>query len=277
MEYNRESNINNLPNQRVSSKQKMTKSWQEKSMKFFIEQNTYSHREKRKSIEEMDVNWSIINSNPNEDELSDSFDPLGLRNETEFKDSPIKLQFYNIVNNPLNTLLGEELKRRNDIKAIVINQTAVNQKDKLFKEKMYEYLNNLAASHEAIEDKSIITDELSAIDKWRKHDLQTAHEVMVNQIINMVNHDTRINIKEKFNNAFKDLIYNGETIMRVGSIGKEPMVYNVDGRYFTVLGLGKSNHIEDGNAWIEEDYMNPHKIVEESKRKLLMSVPIDSK
>ena len=153
-----------FPKQNTSSNAKKSTKWKEDSVKYLIDNSYYSPGKKRKDTEELNFNWKIINSHIYGEELSEAFDPLGLREEDQFQASPVNLQFYNIVNNPLNTLAGEQLKRRKDIRAIVVNPTAVNQKDKMFKEKLYGFLGDLS-KQEGEPDPQLIKEELEAIEK----------------------------------------------------------------------------------------------------------------
>lgn len=258
-----------MPNQMASTKVKQTKDWQEKSLDWLIS-NIYTQKNtKRKSADEMRSNIDLINSALNVEDVRHAFDPLSLDEEENSTNLPLKNEFYNIINPPLKTLFGEELKRRSDIRAVVVNQYALNKKDEEFNERLFSFLQQ-QAELEAIDEEDF-QKKLQELDRFSKYDLQSAHEKMANEIIQVLSNNRQINIKRKFNDAFKSLNTIGEGIVRVGRKGKEPWLYPVDSTNFTVLGLGSSNYIHDGWAWIETEYMNPSKIVEEFNRSLSKS------
>lgn len=255
-----------MPDQMASSKVKQTKDWQEKSVDWLVS-NIYTQKNtKRKSVDEMKENINLINSALNVEDVRHAFDPLSIENDENNINIPLKNEFYNIINPPLKTLFGEEFKRRSDIRAVVVNQFAINKKDEEFNERLFTFLQEQVKADSVNEED--FQKKLQELDRFSKYDLQSAHEKMANEIIQVLSNNRPLNIKRKFNDAFKSLNTIGESIVRVGKKGKEPWLYSVDSTNFTVLGLGTSNYIHDGWAWIETEYMNPSKIIEEFNRSL---------
>ena len=232
MEYSKDNKILDLPNQKVSSKKKQSPKWQRDCVDYFTSNITnQASSGTRKSVSEMDANIRLIGGVPNAEDLRASFDPLGMTGvEENFENGPLKSQFYNIINNPLKTLYGEELKRRSDIRAIVVNQFAINAKDEEFEGKVMEFFQNeaqeLAANEEDLQSR------LQELDRFSKYDLQSAHEKMANEIIQVLSNNRDLNIKRLFNDGFKSLNTIGEEVYRVGGIGNEPWVFKVDSRNF---------------------------------------------
>ena len=265
-----ESRVSQLPNQQVSSKIKQTKTWQRACVDYFTG-NTYIQKDNvRKTRSEMLANIRLVNSDLNIADFRSSFDPLGMSDNLEDSENlPLKSKFYNIINNPLRTLWGEELKRRSDIRAIAVNQNAINEKDKIFQERLFEYLMQEAQKESTNEEE--LQEKLQELDRFAKYDLQSAHEKMANEIIQALSVNRDLNIKRKFNIGFKYLTTIAESIYRVGSIGNEPWLFNVDSTSFYVYGLGNSMWIQDGYAWYEEEYLHPNRVVEEFNRYLTNS------
>lgn len=255
-----------LPNQRVSRSIKNTKKWQEDSIDFFIN-NRKNYYGNRKTKAEIDANWDFYNNYLSPEELHHTLDPLGVEDKLYKEDIQNVFKFYNILDQPFDTLFGEELKRYSEVKAYAINPHIINSKDYEFKEKVSKFLGELAEQPGQI-NQELLQEKLKEFDKFRKNDLQSAHEKMANNIIQTLINDIRLDCKMTFNRGFKELQINSEEIYRVGHAGKDLTLDKVHGANFYVLGMGSSNHIEDGYAWIEIDYMNSHKIIDEFAEEL---------
>lgn len=268
-DYNSESKAIGLPEQMVSTKTKQGKAFQKDTTDYFVSNLYSTGNDIRKSTGDMQSNIRIYNSCPEPSDLSDSFDPLGFNSDEDSENLPIKGTFYNVMNNPLKTLFGEELKRRSDIRAAVTNQFAINKKDKEFQKRLMSYLMSQVQA-EAVDEEDF-NKKIQELDRFGKYDLQSAHEKMANQIIQILANNRELNLKRKFNRGFEKLNVIAEEVFRVGSIGDEPWVFDVNSENFKVLGLGDSTWIQDGWAWIEYDYLHPNKIVEEFGRILSSS------
>jgi len=255
-----------LPNQRVARSTKNTKKWQEDSIDFFINnrKNSYGNRKTKKEI---DKNWDFYNNYLSPEDLQRTLDPLGVEDKLYKDQTENNFKFYSILDQPFDTLFGEELKRYSEVKAYAINPEIINAKDYEFKEKVSKFLEEVATQPGEI-NKELVQEKLKEFDKFRKNDLQSAHEKMANSIIQTLINDTTLNCKFKFNSGFKNLEIVSEEVFKVGHIGKELSLDRVRSNNFYVLGLGDSNFIEDGYAWIEIDFANPHKLIEEFAEEL---------
>ncbi|MCK9429251.1 MAG: hypothetical protein M0R17_04555 [Candidatus Omnitrophica bacterium] len=255
-----------LPNQRVSRSVKNGEKWQHDSVDFFIN-NRKNYYGNRKTKAEIDSNWDFYNNYLSPEELHHTLDPLGVEDKLYNEDIQNVFKFYNILDQPFDTLFGEELKRQVEIKAFAINPHIINSKDFEFKEKVSKFLTELAEQPGNI-NQELLQEKLKEFDKFRKNDLQSAHEKMANNIIQTLINDLSLNCKMVFNKGFKELEINSECIYRIGHAGKDLTLDKVQGANFYVLGMGSSNNIEDGYAWIEIDYMNSHKIIDEFAEEL---------
>lgn len=254
-----------LPNQRVSRKIKNTKKWQEDTINYYIN-NRHNNQVNRKSKKEIINNWDFYNNYLSSEELKKHLDPLNVENSL-LEDESSKFSFYNILDQPFDTLFGEELKRTHEVKAYAINQDIINEKDKEFKSRVSQYFTELVQSEQNI-DKEALQKKLAEYDEFKRYDLQSAHEIMINNILNVLRNDNKLNLKGVFNKGFKDLQINAESIYKVGNVGKELSFTNVQSSNFYVYGMGKSNYIHDGVAWVEEVVMSPNKIIEEFAEEL---------
>lgn len=255
-----------LPDPFISTSKKIKdKKWQKETVEYYIQRSYNNCNTRRKSFNEMRHNRNVINSVMNYNILKEGLDPLGVIEDSENVDFPY--QFYNIIEQPILTLLGEELRRPYDVKAFAINPEAINEKDKIFFTQLRQYIEGLGQRQDLPED--ILREDLERMERWKKEDLQSAHEKMVNQILQAFLHDPNINFKDKSNKAFQDQQIIAEAVMRVGREGKDPQLYNVDSENFFVYGLGDSCHIEDGSAWIEWCWYSKERILQEFSEELV--------
>lgn len=255
-----------LPNQRVSRNKKNTKTWQQDSIDYFINnrRNAYGNR---KSSSEIRESWDFYNNYIRPGSLKETLDPLGVEKELSIDNEDLVFKFYNILDQPFDTLFGEELKRYSEVKAYAINPSIINEKDREFQNMVKNFLMEAVNSSKPV-DEEAVQEKLKEFDKFRKNDLQSAHEKMANQIIQFLRHNSDLNTKMTFNSGFKNLEIVNEEVFRIGHKGKELTLDKVDSENFWVLGLGYSPYIADGYAWIEEDRMIPNKIIEEFAEEL---------
>ena len=253
-----------LPNQRVSRTTKQTTKWQKDTIDFFIS-SIFKYDSKRKSPKEVLENWDFYNSELSSEEMQKHLDPLNVE-EGLMKDENVTFGFYDVLHQPFDTLIGEELKRVSEIKAYAINPLVINEKDKIFTDKVSKYFQELVQQTSINEEE--VQKKLSELDNFKKKDLQSSHEIMVNQILNIFKNSQYINAKYKFNKVFKNLEIVGDWISRIYHVGAEPNFEIVNSDKFFVLGMGTSNFIQDGYAWIEIDYLNPNKLIEEFAEEL---------
>jgi len=253
-----------LPNQKCSLATKMTKKWQEDTVYYYV-YNASKHRGKRKTPREIIENWNFYNAYLSEKDIKASLDPLGVDDNNISEEEQQAFQFYDILHQPFDTLIGEELKRDFEVRAFAVNPDVVNEKDKEFREIIKQKFGELAelAKQGQKVDEEALKQELATLDKLLKNDVQTAHEKMANGIIKALSMDTKLAAKFKFNNAFKNLEIIGESIYRTGHRGKEIYFSVVDSSNFYVFNLVGSNWIQDAQAWLEFEYMNPYNIIEE--------------
>lgn len=253
-----------FPDQRISSKAKRRKDWKHSCVDF-LTQHIFSDsvidRRKPRSVKQK--YYDILHGELDADEIRRTFDPMGITYAED--EMPEHVIGYNPLKKGFRTLFNEFKKRTSHAQAIAINPEVINQKDIEFMEKVASTLEKF--QQQAQEQGSIDTvtfrETLEELDYWSKHDLQSAHEVMSNQIINYFVKNPRKRYRHTTGKGFMDLSVVGEVIYKVYGIGEEPHIAKVNTNNFIVLGMGSSDFIEDGWAWIEWDYVPVHKINEE--------------
>ena len=259
-----------FPKQNTSSAKKRQKSWKLENVQFLRHHAFEPLGEgRRKPRKERDYLWGEFDGILSKEDIQAVFNPFGKEIQSD-EDLPSIAVSYNVVKAPLINIFGEEYRRKTDIRATALNSEIINQKDVEFKTRLTEYLSELQSQvmqGKPLDEKAV-QERLAKFDYYLKYDLQSAHEVMANQLIQYFYHDPEIRLRDIFNKGFQKKAVIAESIYRVGAMDGQPRLFSVNSDQFTVLGLGESDLIEDGYAWIEYGYSPLSKIVEEFSKYL---------
>ena len=263
-DYKGKAFANEFPDQALRSSRK-GKKWREDCVGYLSEKVfDYEAHSRRKSRKQMRHYWDVLDGKMNAEDMADTFDPLGV-NRDNMDSMPAGVISYNPLKKGFRTLFNEEYKRKNTAKAVAINADVINEKDLIFQNRAVTYMAGLQQQWQEQElDEGVIQKGLQEIAYWRKHDLQSAHETMANQLLDYFKKTPSKQLAQTKNKGFQNLTVLGEQVFRVGSVGNEPNLYLVDSENFLVLGLGSSDKVEDGWGWVEWDYKPLHKIIEEN-------------
>lgn len=195
-------------------------------------------------------NYQLYNNILNQADFENECNPLGLT-IGEFKDA---IKPYNKTYNKIQVLLGEELKRNLNYRAVLINGEGIRQKEikrtelmrnyveaTIQKEKerltkVFEQKNGPAPqatedspeAQRAMEDyNNRLNDSINKvmdpkeIEKYMSTEYQEAREILVQKILNYITR--KQDIKEKKNDAFKHGLISGEEGVWVGIENNEPV------------------------------------------------------
>ena len=267
MEKQNNDRIKYLPNQKVSYKIKQSPKWQRDCVDYFTSASG-SDWHKRKPRDEMKQLYDFYNSYVDDREIKRHLDPLNVDRESGLTDGERDMfSFYDILEQPFNTLYGEFIKREFEVRAYAVNPDVVNEKDRQFRQEAYQVFAQFAQQESVDEQKLKV--KLEELDTLLKNDLQTAHEVLANSILKSLQSDTSFKAKYTFLRGFENLQIVGETLFKVENIGSDLVLRHVDSSNFTVLGLtDESNWVEDGIAWVERRYLTPYQIIKEFGQEL---------
>ena len=171
---------------------------------------------------------------------------------------PEKIQHFPIMNSKLEVLIGEELKRPFEWRAVVTNMNAVSEIEMAKKEEL------LQALRQSIEDTSLSEEDyasrLDQLDEEFNYNYQDFREVRANEY---VNHFTKeLNLPLVFNEGFKDALAVGEEIYQCDIVGGEPFMERINPQIIRTFHSGRSNKIEDADIILIEDYWSPGRIID---------------
>jgi hypothetical protein len=244
-----------MPEQFVSFKTKKTKAFKDGMAKYAKSLvDNPSPYSRRRSKEDRELLWRFVHGELSAEDIRQIYDPMNTGNSQAIPDSAVG---YNVIKPLLVSLFGEELRRRTDVKAIAINDDVINEKDNMFMKEFVDYMMSLqesVANGEQLDQESV-KKRLAEFDYYRKYDLQSAHEKMANEFISYLYKDTDISLKEVFNRCWQEAVVTGEDIAKVTAYGKEIRIRKVNSERFIVEGMGTSDRVEDGNLWLEWEYL----------------------
>ena len=166
---------------------------------------------------------------------------------------PDEIQHYPIAVPYINVLIGEELDRRFEWKAIITNPTTISQiekdKNKRLLTKIAELVQNTNISEEEAEEQ--LKNEI----KYLNFEYQDVKEKQANLLLK--HFIKELDLKLKFNQGFKNVTLVSEEAYIGDVINGRPTIEVLDPRKVFVLRSGESNKFEDADIIAIFDYISP--------------------
>lgn len=208
----------------------------------------------RKAVWEKAINYDLVNGKLHMEDVALILNPADI--DADY--IPEKIQHYPIMNSKLQVLIGEELKRPFDWRAIVTNPNAISEIERAKKE---ELLNKL---RELIEDTSLSEEDyeerLEELDEYYTYNYQDFRETRANKYLRHFQKEQ--NFPLIFNDGFWDGLIVGEEVYQCDIIGGEPVLKKLNPKKVRVYRSGHSNKIEDADIIIIEDFWSPGAIID---------------
>jgi hypothetical protein len=210
------------------------------------------------------ANYQLYNNKLNQEDFERECNPLGL-DIGVLKD---EIQPYNKIPSKVQTLLGEEFKRRFNYKAITVNDSGVRtkivNKTEQVRQKIYEKYNNLAellrmrydqgGQNLPQEERTRIDQEVknqldslldtSEIEKLSHQDFLDYKELAANALLNFLYYD--LELKDKMNDSFKHGLIAGEEFVWVGVVDDKVVVEALNPLGIRYHKSPDVKYIEDG-------------------------------
>jgi len=247
----------NLPRQKIS-KSKKTKDWGSRcidSLEGYIISNTYYNRT---SAHRKQINYDLFNGKLAPADFEYVTNPYGFK-KGEF---PAELQHYDIISPKLNLLIGEEIKRPLNFRAVTINADAVTeiekQKADILKQELVKVFQSQVMGQPGPEGPPKPPEEL---EKFLKYEWQDAREKTAHDILKYLEENERLLFK--FNEGFKDALISGEEIYWVGIINGHPKVRVCNPCDITIITDPDNDYVENAQAIIEERFINLGTVIDE--------------
>jgi len=242
-----------FPRQKLPTSKK-SKKWRKQHLDW-ADRNSYLFNTGiRRSLKGKKINYDLFNGILHESDMKKILNPLNKRVGLIPKD----IQHYPIINNPINTLVGEESRRRHDYTIKVCNDDAVSdiERNKLedAKGKILELIKNTNSSEEEI------TKEIEQLEKYYNYSWQDLREVRANWLLK--HYIKELDFDRKLNEGFKDVCIDSEEIYQFDVVSGEPTFEVLNNRKVYTIRSGYSSRIEDSDIIILDDYWSPSKVLD---------------
>jgi hypothetical protein len=241
-----------LPTQTVSLKEKLkeNKQWAKDTIDHLVFYADNFINSRGSDYHRMLSNYQLYNNVLNQKDFENECNPFGI-DVGNFKD---EIKPYNKTYNKIQVLLGEELKRRMNFRAVITNSEGIKKKEIKRTEMMWEYLTKMiekekkrivdrqkqmnpppqgageqseeaqaAAQQYENEIQDYVNKVLSPkeIDKYISTEYQEGREILVQKIINYL--VKAQDLSEKRNDGFKHALISGAEFIWVGEENNEPV------------------------------------------------------
>lgn len=249
---------NNIPRQKLP-KSKKNKAWGQaviEALESYIVSDSHSPAA---SVINKQVNYDLYNGKLNPDDFEYVTNPYGLK-QGEF---PANLQHYDIISPKINLLIGEEIKRPLNFRAITTNSDAISEieaeKANILKEELAKVFQQAFRGGQPGPDGTPQPPE--ELEKYLKYEYQDMREQTAHDLLKYLQEKERLLFK--FNEGFKDALIAGQEIYWVGIIAGKPVVRVCNPNDITIITDRDNAYVEDAQAVIEERYMALGTIIDE--------------
>jgi len=261
---------------------KKGKEWRQKHLDWADTKSYWNYGLIRNSVIHKKINYDLVNGIIHMKDIANTLNPDGIKGSF----IPNKIQHYPILNSKLNVLRGEASKRVFDYRVIITNPTSVSEIETKKKDEVYNAVMQLIQEQNAdlyqqaqIEQQQqqleqqqaqvqgqqpqqgqfeqgqaqkAFEDKLNRIAEYYTYQYQDIREMRANAILHHYSKEQNFNIK--FNDGLMDAMTVGEEAYQCEIVGGEPIMRKLNNMKLSAFGCGYSNHLEDADVIIMEDY-----------------------
>lgn len=213
----------------------------------------YNNERVRKSLQNKIINLNLYNGIVDIRDLTNVVNP----NQIDASFVPDNLPHHPILVPKIDLLVGEEIKRRFDVAAIVTNADAISSKEEEKKKFLFEKLSEMYQSHYT--DKEL-EGKMKELEKYMKYNWQDIREQMANKILKHYTQEQRFD--KTFSEGFKDALIFGEEIYQCDIVNDEPVMYKLNPLKVHSVKSGNSDRLEDSSIIIIQDHWSPNRIID---------------
>lgn len=242
------------PQQKLPASQK-NKKWRKSNVDWADMSSMMYDNAVRQSLRHKKINYDLFDGKLHLSDMKQVLNPYAIDSDAFIPDN---VQYYSILNSPINSIIGEESKRRFEFRAIVSNSNAISEKEKAKKAEldavMMELIKNDSQSEEDFQKK------LQEHGQYFAYDWQDARERSANFILS--HYIKELDIKVLWNQGFKDVAICGEELYDFDIVHGEPVIERLNPRKVFILRNGFSSRVEDSDLIIIQDYWSPGRIID---------------
>ncbi len=238
-----------MPSQKKTTAQKVAKDfeWAKDSMDSLFSMILFQNQGLRQSRINKKINYDLYNGILDKNDMERICNPHKLEGAT----FPADVKHYPLINPKVNTLRGEETKRRFDWRVVVINPDAISEKQEEQKKQFIDFINKHIQSEGYSEEEA--NKELEKLQQYLKYDFRNLKELKATRLLTY--YTKYLDTKTLFNKGWEDAIIAGEEIYCVEEVCGEPRVRKCNPLNTYFLTYPDSNYIEDCDAILEEGYV----------------------
>lgn len=225
---------------------KKTNAWRRSVVDWGSERTYFNYAPVRKDVVHMKINYDLLNGIIHMRDLAHYLNP----DDAAGIFPPDKIQHYPIINAYLMCLRGEASARVFDWRAVVTNPNSISQMEQGKK----------AAFRKAVEaivedttiDDDTADEQMKKVADYFIYEWQDIREIRANEILK--HYSKEQNHEDIFLDGFMDVMTNGEEAYQCDIVGGEPVLHKLNLLKLRAFGMGYSNHLEDADVIIYEDY-----------------------
>lgn len=248
-------NVIQFPSQKKSDKEKDEK-WQHECIDAAEKICIFNNRQIRQNFRNKKVNYNLYNN------ILDTRDIERVCNQhnLDISSFPAKMQHIGIGSSRIRKLVGEEMGRKYEWKAVLSakDEFGISQKEEQIRDLWMGVIN------EEIQNTSSSEEEMQArmqkMQKYISYEFQDTKEIMANKLLKYEYY--KQDLKHIFNRCFEDLLLTSEEIVCVEEIGGEPIVRKVNPLNFFCLMSPETVDIEDSDIMIEFIYKTVGQVID---------------
>lgn len=223
------------------------------------------------------VNYSLYHAKINPKDYNYVLKPYGVDQE-EF---PATLQHYDLISQRINLLKGDEMRRPFRFTVNAVNSEAVSEiNDKMrdqivgfmsqrLQGQLEELMGQIGEIPEGQEPPKEVTDlqtYLSEVQRYYKYQYRDIREEAAQHSLNYLY--KYLNLGEKFNTGFMDMLISGEQIYKVDIINGNPVLRNVNPLYTFYDLSPDTDKIGDASWFLEYRYLTAAEVYDEFREDL---------
>ena len=241
--------VRQIPAQRVSfaTKKRNDYEWGKTTIDWLINSaNAQSNSaiNNRNSVLDWDrmlANYQLYGNIINQVDFESVFNPLGI----DVGQAGDKIQPYNHCYNIINVLLGEELKRPFNAKAVLMNEDGFNERQMMKTKLLREYVTSQIQMYMNPETGEPDPDlNPKQIDKYIATEYQPAKEIAANKILKYLTKE--LDIKPKKSDAFKHALISGKEFIQLDIVNGQPELYPLNSLSVFYRKSPEVKYVQDG-------------------------------
>lgn len=247
-----------IPKQKLSTSKK-GEDWCKDNLLYWEQRLVNNNKQAENSKINMKRNSELYYNNVlNRADIEKICNPNGIGESADFVIPP-DFRHYKIENPKIQTLMGEEIKRKFEWKVYVSNRDAISQKEEQKKSEFFNFLVDKIKA-DAIDEESLQA-EMIKINEYLAYDWQEIREKTADELLHHFNQ--YLDLKTEFSKAWEYSLINGEEIMCIDEHNGKPTVKACDPKtvYWQDSGTG-NNYIDDSDAIVEVYYLPMGQVVD---------------